>query len=55
MVDAFIRDESSKNRYDPAVTGVCFAFMMELFDRVLKSELGVRVEGNHGAGGEKGC
>ena len=53
-VDAFIRDESSKGRYDPAITSVCFEMMMELFERVLKTDLGERYEGS-GAGGDKGC
>lgn len=46
---AFIRDELSKGRYDPAVTKVCFEVLMEVFGRVLKTELGGR-EG--GGGGE---
>ena len=54
MADAFIRDESSKGRYDPAITGVCFEMMMELFERVLKTDLGERDEGT-GADGDKGC
>lgn len=37
---AFIRDEYSKGRYDPAVTGVCFTLLLELFNRVLKLDLG---------------
>lgn len=37
---AFIRDELSKGRYDPAIAGVCFDMLMELFDRVLKTDLG---------------
>ena len=37
---AFIRDELSKGRYDPAVTKVCFEVLLELFGRVLKTELG---------------
>lgn len=41
---AFIRDELSKGRYDPAVTKVCFEVLLELFGRVLKTELGDRVE-----------
>jgi dienelactone hydrolase len=36
---AFIRDELSKGRYDPAVTGVCWSMMMELFDRTIKLDL----------------
>ncbi|KAJ5126148.1 carboxymethylenebutenolidase [Penicillium atrosanguineum] len=37
---AFIRDELSKGRYDPAITKVCFEMMMELFGRTLKLDLG---------------
>lgn len=39
---AFIRDEFSKGRYDPAVTANCFNLMMELFNRTLKLDLGPR-------------
>jgi carboxymethylenebutenolidase len=39
---AFIRDELSKGRYDPAVTKVCFEVLLELFGRVLKTEVGER-------------
>ncbi len=46
-VDAFIRDELSKGRYDPAVSGVCFEMLLEVFGRMLRSELGAR------AGGER--
>jgi carboxymethylenebutenolidase len=42
---AFIRDELSKGRYDPAVTKACFEVLLELFGRVLKTELGDRVDG----------
>ncbi|KAG6003722.1 hypothetical protein E4U21_001775 [Claviceps maximensis] len=37
---AFIRDELSKGRYDPAITKICFEVLLELFGRVLKTELG---------------
>eukprot|EP01112_Ceratiomyxa_fruticulosa_P023149 TRINITY_DN873_c0_g1_i4.p1 TRINITY_DN873_c0_g1~~TRINITY_DN873_c0_g1_i4.p1 ORF type:complete len:268 (-),score=41.90 TRINITY_DN873_c0_g1_i4:129-932(-) len=37
---AFVRDESSKGRYDPAITGVCFTMMIELFERTIKLDLG---------------
>lgn len=37
---AFIRDESSKDRYDPAITKVCFEILLELFVRILKTDLG---------------
>lgn len=39
---AFIRDELSKGRYDPAVTKVCFEVLLEVFGRVLKTDLGAR-------------
>ncbi|KAF7548556.1 hypothetical protein G7046_g8635 [Stylonectria norvegica] len=39
---AFIRDELSKGRYDPAITKVCFEVLLELFGRVLKTDLGVK-------------
>ncbi|KAF5591953.1 carboxymethylenebutenolidase [Fusarium pseudocircinatum] len=39
---AFIRDELSKGRYDPAITKVCFEVLLELFGRVLKTELGAK-------------
>ncbi len=38
--DAFIRDELSKGRFDPAVADICFAMTMELFGRTLRSDLG---------------
>ena len=44
-IDAFIRDESSKGRYDPAVSKVCFEMLLELFDRTLKLDLGPRKGG----------
>ncbi|ODV95901.1 hypothetical protein PACTADRAFT_75106 [Pachysolen tannophilus NRRL Y-2460] len=37
---AFVRDESSKDRYDGAITASCFEFLFELFDRILKPDLG---------------
>jgi dienelactone hydrolase len=37
---AFIRDELSKGRYDPAVSKVCFEMLLELFERRLKIDLG---------------
>jgi dienelactone hydrolase len=37
---AFIRDELSKGRYDPAVTKVCFEMLLEVFERRLKLDLG---------------
>lgn len=39
---AFIRDELSKGRYDPAITKICFEMLVELFNRVLKTDLGPR-------------
>jgi len=38
--DAFIRDELSKGRYDPAITKICFEILLELFGRSLKLDLG---------------
>lgn len=37
---AFIRDESSKGRYDAAITQSCLGFMFEQFNRNLKLDLG---------------
>ncbi|KIW30068.1 uncharacterized protein PV07_05844 [Cladophialophora immunda] len=37
---AFVRDELSKGRYDPAITKVCFEMLLELFGRKLKIDLG---------------
>jgi len=37
---AFIRDESSKGRYDSALSRLCFHILMDLFDRNLARELG---------------
>jgi dienelactone hydrolase len=39
---AFIRDELSKGRYDPAIAGICFQMLLELFGRTLRSDLGPR-------------
>ncbi len=39
---AFIRDELSKGRYDPAITKICFEVLIELFGRTLKADLGPR-------------
>jgi carboxymethylenebutenolidase len=38
--DAFIRDELSKGRYDPAIAGICFQMLLEVFGRVLRADLG---------------
>ena len=43
--DAFIRDESSKGRYDPAIAGICFQMLLEVFGRTLNSDLGPRDKG----------
>lgn len=37
---AFIRDELSKGRFDPAVSRVCWAMLEEVFERRLKIDLG---------------
>lgn len=37
---AFVRDEFSKGRYDPAVTSIGMTMMFELFHRVLALDLG---------------
>lgn len=39
-LDAFIRDELSKGRYDPAISKICFEILLELFNRALKTDLG---------------
>lgn len=44
-LDAFIRDELSKGRYDPHVSKVCFEMLLELFERTLKLDLGPRSGG----------
>lgn len=43
---AFIRDELSKGRYDPAISGICFQMLLELFGRTLSSGLGPREGGD---------
>lgn len=45
VLDAFIRDELSKGRYDPAISKVCFEMLLELFGRTLKLDLGERTAG----------
>lgn len=40
---AFIRDESSKGRWDAALTRSMFTFMMEVFERTVGRDLGERV------------
>ena len=42
VTDAFIRDELSKGRYDPAISKICFEMLLELFNRTLKLDLGER-------------
>lgn len=37
---AFIRDENSKDRYDPAITKLCFNWLLDLFHRRLTLDLG---------------
>ncbi|KAK6456833.1 carboxymethylenebutenolidase [Scheffersomyces xylosifermentans] len=37
---AFVRDEASKGRYDPAITKLCTDWLFELFNRKLKLEYG---------------
>lgn len=41
---AFIRDESSKGRWDAALTRSLFTFMLEVFERTVGRDLGARVE-----------
>ena len=45
VLDAFIRDELSKGRYDPAISKICFEMLLELFGRTLKLDLGSREGG----------
>lgn len=45
IIDAFIRDELSKGRYDPGIAAICFAMLTELFNRTLRSDLGPRSGG----------
>lgn len=42
---AFIRDNSSKGRWDAALTRGLFGMMMELFDRTVVRDLGPRAAG----------
>ncbi|KAI0801313.1 dienelactone hydrolase [Fomes fomentarius] len=41
---AFIRDESSKGRWDAALTRSLFTFMMEVFDRTVVRDLGEKMD-----------
>ncbi|KAF7320287.1 Dienelactone hydrolase [Mycena kentingensis (nom. inval.)] len=43
---AFIRDDSSKGRWDAALTRSLFAFMMEVFERTVGRDLGPRINSN---------
>ncbi|KAH9064198.1 dienelactone hydrolase [Lactarius vividus] len=43
---AFIRDESSKGRWDAALTRSLFSFMIEVFERTVGRDLGPRVQVN---------
>ncbi|KAI0307823.1 dienelactone hydrolase [Multifurca ochricompacta] len=45
---AFIRDESSKGRWDAALTRSLFTFMVEVFERTVGRDLGPKVEGEQG-------
>jgi carboxymethylenebutenolidase len=45
---AFIRDESSKGRWDAALTRSLFGFMMEVFERTVGRDLGPKIEGSKG-------
>ena len=41
---AFVRDESSKGRWDAALTRSLFSFSIEVFERTVGRDLGPRVE-----------
>ena len=41
---AFIRDESSKGRWDAALTRSLFSFMVEVFERTVGRDLGPRAQ-----------
>lgn len=45
---AFIRDESSKGRWDAALTRSLFSFMMEVFERTVGRDLGPKIERSEG-------
>ncbi|KAJ1563649.1 hypothetical protein HK405_001269, partial [Cladochytrium tenue] len=51
---AFIRDESSKGRYDPPLAKVCFELLLELFHRKLDLDLGPRAGSAGGPPKEEG-
>jgi len=41
---AFVRDELSKDRYDAALTDVCFNMLLELYGRTIRVELGAKTD-----------
>lgn len=45
---AFIRDESSKGRWDAALTRSLFSFMMEVFERTVGRDLGPKIQSGEG-------
>ena len=45
---AFIRDESSKGRWDAALTRSLFSFMMEVFERTVGRDLGPKNQSGEG-------
>jgi len=45
---AFIRDESSKGRWDAALTRSLFSFMMEVFERTVVRDLGPKIQSGKG-------
>jgi len=45
---AFIRDESSKGRWDAALTRSLFIFMMEVFERTVGRDLGPKIQSGEG-------
>jgi len=45
---AFIRDESSKGRWDAALTRSLFSFMMEVFERTVGRDLGPKIQSVEG-------
>jgi len=45
---AFIRDESSKGRWDAALTRSLFSFMMGVFERTVGRDLGPKIERSEG-------
>jgi carboxymethylenebutenolidase len=45
---AFIRDESSKGRWDAALTRSLFSLMMEVFERTVGRDLGPKIQSGEG-------